>query len=72
MEGIHGVGIPFHKMRNHLSSLHPSIWNIVEIRIQCVDREMEGIQGVVIPFHKLHNHLSSLHPSIWNIVEIGM
>jgi hypothetical protein len=35
-----------HKMRNHLFSFHPSIWDVVENRMQCVDSDDENYNAI--------------------------
>jgi hypothetical protein len=35
-----------HKMRSHLFSLHPSIWNIVENEMQLLDSDDENYNAI--------------------------
>jgi hypothetical protein len=35
-----------HKMRNHLFSLHPSIWDVVKHGMQCVDSDDENYNAI--------------------------
>jgi hypothetical protein len=57
------------KMRHHLTSLHASIWDIVEFGAQ-VPPVFDG-EDYCMWSDKMRHHLTSLHSSIWDIVEFG-
>jgi hypothetical protein len=35
-----------HKIYNHLFSLHPSIWDVVENEMQCIDSDDENFNAI--------------------------